>query len=145
MKVVVSALAAVLGLFLLYAAVHLTLIEVGQEIVVLHKPNPEGPPSRARLWIVDGGGHTWLHHGYAGSYWIQRLAEDPVVKIERGGETLEYRATPDTASDPEVHRLMREKYGFADRLVRFWSGTNTEAGFATRRLCDAVPVRLERL
>jgi hypothetical protein len=57
----------------------------------------------------------------------------------------EYRALPDRAADPEVHRLLREKYGAADRLVRFWAGTDTETGFATRRTCNAVPVRLEPL
>jgi hypothetical protein len=140
-----SALAILLGVFVAYAATHLALIELGQEIVVLHKPTAEGEPTRARLWIVDGDGHSWLHHGYAGSYWIQRLQANPIVTIERGGEAREYRATPDTAADPQIHALMREKYGLADRLVRFWSGTHAEAGFATRRNCDAVPVRLEPL
>jgi hypothetical protein len=137
--------ASLVGVCIAYVVVHLALIEVGQEIVVLHKYKGDAAPSRARLWIVDEGESTWLHHGYADSAWIQRLQSDPVVEIERDGETRRFRAQADPASDPTVHRLLREKYGLADRLVRFWAGTDTQEGFATGSLCTAVPVRLEPL
>jgi hypothetical protein len=44
MRALVSALAILLGVFVAYAATHLALIEIGQEIVVLHKPTAEGEP-----------------------------------------------------------------------------------------------------
>ena len=123
--------------------IHLALIEIGQEVVVLHKRAGDGPPSMTRLWIVDDGEYAWLHHGYADTAWIRQLEAEPIVEIDRGGETLQYRALLDPAADPKVHRLLREKYGLADRLVRFWAGTDTETGFVTGRTCLAVPVRLE--
>jgi hypothetical protein len=143
MKKLGIALATLFGICLAYVVIHGVAIEVGQEIVILHKPVGDGEVVESRLWIVDGDGRTWLHHGYADSPWIQEIQQDPIVVVERGGETRRYRAVPDPTADPEVHRLLREKYGFADRLVRFWAGTDTETGFATRDTCQAVPVRLE--
>lgn len=145
MKALLVLVASLIGLCLAYVIIHLALIEVGQEIVVLHKHEGGGQISRARLWIVGEGETAWLHHGYPDSAWIQRLEVDPVLEIERDGEVRRFRARPDPAADPQVHRLMREKYGFADRLVRFWAGTDTKRGFATRTTCTAVPVRLAAL
>ena len=143
MRTLLIVVGGLVGLVALYAIIHLALIEVGQEIVVLHKRSLDGATSRSRLWIVDEGGRSWLHHGYADSGWIRRLESDPIVEIERDGRTRRYRATPDPEADAKVHRLLRAKYGVADRLVRFWAGTDTQAGFATRATCKATPVRLE--
>jgi hypothetical protein len=135
MKRIMAAAAIVLALCVAYAAAHLALIEFGREVVVLHKWTPEGAVHRARLWIVDQGPYSWLHHGYADSGWIRRLAIDPIVTVERGGKTRQYRARPDPESHQRVHQLLRKKYGVADRWVRFVTG-------GTER-CAAVPVRLE--
>jgi hypothetical protein len=135
MKRVMVTAAIVLGLCVAYAAAHLALIEVGREVVVLHKWTPGGAVHRTRIWIVDEGRYSWLHHGYADSEWIRRLAADPIVTIERGGKARQYRAIPDPESHQRVHHLLREKYGSADRWVRFVSGGTEQ--------CAAVPVRLE--
>lgn len=128
---------ALLGLVVAYGLAHLALIEVGKEVVVLHKPTAEGETRRTRLWIVDEGEHAFLHHGHAGSPWIRRLGAEPVVTLERGGETRRYRAAPAPEADERVHRLMRAKYGFADWWVRLL----TEGAKA----CTALPVRLDPL
>jgi hypothetical protein len=135
MKRVIVAAAIVLGLCVAYAAAHLALIEVGREVVVLHKWTADGTEHNTRLWIVDEGRYSWLHHGYADSEWIRRLATDPIVTIERDGRTRQYRAIPDPESHQRVHELLRQKYGIADWWVRFVTG-GTEH-------CPAVPVRLE--
>jgi hypothetical protein len=135
MKRVMAAAVVVLGLCAAYVLAHLALIEVGREVVTLHKWTPGGALQETRLWIVDEGGYSWLHHGYPDSDWIGRLETDPIVTIERGGTTRRYRATPDPESHQRVHELLREKYGVADRWVRFITG-------GTGR-CPAVPVRLE--
>jgi hypothetical protein len=124
-----------IGLFVAYAVAHLALIELGREIVVLHKWTSEGTTRPTRLWIVDDGATAWLHHGYPDSAWIGRLEQDPVVTMERAGVTRRYRATPDPSSHDRVHRLLREKYGIADWWVRFVTGTTEK--------CPALPVRLE--
>lgn len=145
MKTVAVIIGIPVGLCIAYAGVHLALIEIGKEIAVLHRWEPDGETTRARLWIVDSGATAWLHHGYPDTPWIRRLETDPVITVERGGQTRRYRATPMPEADAEVHRLLRAKYGFADRLVRFWAGTDSEEGFLTGETCTAVPVRLEPL
>jgi hypothetical protein len=134
---IVVATAIVIGLFVVYAVAHLALIELGREIVVLHKWTPEEATRPTRLWIVDNAATAWLHHGYPDSAWIARLKQDPVVTIERAGLTRRYRATPDPSSHDRVHQLLREKYGIADWWVRFVTGS--------REHCSALPVRLEPL
>jgi hypothetical protein len=127
----------VIGLFVVYAIAHLALIELGREIVVLHKSTSEGRTRPTRLWIVDGDTTAWLHHGYPDSEWIRTLEHDPIVTVERAGVTRRYRATPDPSSHARVHQLLREKYGIADWWVRFVSGS--------REHCPAIPVRLEAI
>lgn len=145
MKTLGIVVALAVGAVLVYAAAHIALIEVGQEVAVLHRWDGEGDVHRARLWIVDDDGAAWLHHPVADSPWVRRLATDPVVTVERNGEVRRYRATPEPDADPRIHELLREKYGFADRLVRFWVGTHEETGVLTGTTCTAVPVRLEPL
>jgi len=135
MKRVIVAAAILLGLCVAYALAHLALIEVGREVVILYKWTPGGTLHKTRLWIVDDGRYSWLHHGYPDSPWIRHLETDPIVTIERGGRTRQYRATPDPESHQRVHKLLREEYGIADWWVRFVTG-------GTER-CPAMPVRLE--
>ncbi len=136
MKRAAQALLIAVGAVVVYAVAHLALIEIGREIVVLHRWEADGSTWPARLWIVDEGEVAWLHHGYAESEWIRRLESDPVVRLERDGSEQRLRARPDPGAHDRVHVLLREKYGVADRWVRFISG-GIEA-------CPAMPVRLER-
>lgn len=127
-----------------YALVHLVMIDVGRDVVVLHKKTPDGKTSKTRLWIVDAPGHSWLHHGWADAPWIQHLQDEPIVTIDRDGAEHRYLASPDPGADATVHGLLREKYDVADRLVRFWWGTYTDTGFLTGETCKTVPIRLVR-
>lgn len=101
----------------LLALAHLALIEVGREVVTLRTQRPDGSWQATRLWIVDDGASAWLHSG--GADWAARFADDPVVEVDRGGEVRRYRAHPMPGPHPRVHALLREKYGVADRWVRF--------------------------
>lgn len=145
MKKLAIGIACLLAIALGYVLIHIAMIELGQEIVVLHKETQAGSPKRTRLWVVDEGDETWLHHGDSNSFWIQRLETEPELIVERGGDARRYRGVVDREVHARVHRLLREKYGTADRLVRFWAGTDTETGAATGELCPAPAVRLEAL
>jgi hypothetical protein len=125
--------AIALGVLLALAATHLALIEVGREVVTLRTPRPDGTWKETRLWVVDDGDTTWVHS--KGAEWLARFEGDPVVELERGGETHRYRAHAVPGPHPRVDRLLREKYGWVDRWVRFLSPC----------VEDVVPVRLERL
>ncbi len=127
-----------------YAAIHLAMIDVGKDVVILQKKTPDGRTSKTRLWIVDASGHSWLYHGWSDTPWVLHLEAEPVLTISRDGSEHRYLASPDPGADAEVHGLLREKYGLADRLVRFWWGTDQETGLLTGETCKTVPIRLVR-
>ena len=118
---------------MLLALAHLAFIEIGREVVTLRTQRADGTWQETRLWIVDEGARAWLHSG--GADWLERFEGDPVVEVERGGRVQRYRAHAAPGPHPEVDRLLREKYGLADRWVR-WLAPDDE---------DVVAVRLDPL
>jgi hypothetical protein len=114
--IVVVATLSVLG--------HLAFIEIGREVVTLRTQRSDGTWQETRLWIVDDGGSSWLHSG--GADWLRRFEGIPVVELEREGQIRRYRAHAVPGPHPRVDQLLREKYGLADRWVRFISPDNEE-------------------
>jgi hypothetical protein len=110
---------------------HLALIEIGREVVTLRTQRPDGTWQATRLWVVDDAGSAWLHS--AGADWAKRFEGDPIVELERGGEIRRYRAHAVPGPHPRIDELLREKYGFADRWVRFLAPDNDQV----------LPVRLD--
>ena len=134
MRKLIIVVTVLVGLCVLYVAAHLTLIETGREVVVLKTRSPEGEMVETRLWIVDDGETPYLH-GNLDSGWMRRIALDPIVEVDRNGETRKYRAVPVPGPHPGIDALLREKYGLADRWVRFVRPDSELS----------VPVRLEPL
>jgi len=127
---------ALLGTATLGACVviaHLALIEIGREVVTLRTRSGDGSWKETRLWIVDDGDVSWLHS--AGDAWVSRFRGEPIVELRRRGERRRYRSRAVPGPHPRIDRLLLDKYGFADRWVRFLAP------------CDerTVPVRLELL
>jgi hypothetical protein len=93
--------------------------EVGGEVVVLHTRDASGADRTTHLWIVDDAGFAWLRSGLPTSSWFVRLEADPEVAVERGEQTQRYRAVPVRTPEARdrIHALMREKYGWADRVI----------------------------
>ena len=140
----ITTIAVIAGVIAALVGAQFALIEIGKEVVVVHEPTPSGAIHRARLWIVDDGGVSWIHPGNANAqWWVQHMDANAIVEVERGGKTGRYRAQADPAADPKVHRLMRQKYGFADWWDRFLTGTDTYPGLLTGKNCTTVPIRLE--
>ena len=130
MKRIGIALGGVVGLFVAYAVFHMILIEVGREVVVLHATAAGGAPVERRLWVVDHKGTPWLH-GNRGSGWVDAMLANLDVDVERAGATAGYRADVVRGPHPDIDRLLREKYGIADRWVRTIAPDN-EATVAIR-------------
>ena len=119
MKSLLIGTAALVGGAILVVLAHLAFIEIGHEVVTLRTQRPDGSWQETRLWIVDDGAASWLHSG--GAAWKKRFDGDPVVELERGHQTQRYRAHAVPGPHPNVDRLLRAKYGLADRWVRFIS------------------------
>ncbi len=127
----------VLGTAILLATFFVSMLglsEIAGEVVTLTKSGEGGETRTVRLWIVDDGSSSWVEHGDSSSFWITQLVENPELKLERDGVTNIYHARTDLESHALVHRLLNEKYGFIDSIIRMLGGE------ADR--CPGVPVRL---
>ncbi len=133
MRRILIATVAVVVLCVVLVLGHLALIEIGREVVTLRTRLPDGSWKESRLWIVDDAGVSWLHS--AGPKWLRRFDGDPIVEVKRGGEIRRYKAHAVPGPHPRIDQLLRDKYGIADRWVRFIA----PCGEGT------VPVRLEPL
>lgn len=104
------------------------------EVVVLRTRDAAGALHSTRLWIVEDAGFAWLRAGSPESGWYARLLAQPQVEVVRGGSTLALRAepVPDAGRVATTNRLMTEKYGWGEQLIRI---------FAPPRQ-GSVPVRL---
>ena len=99
-KIVVAALvvALAIGIAVMGAS------ELGGEVVTLHTASPDGEVT-TRIWIVDEAGYAWLRAGVPENGWLLRIDADPEVVIERGGESLRFRAVP-VRNDPALRDVV---------------------------------------
>ncbi len=127
--------AGLVGLAALFVGAVLAASELGGEVVVLHTRDAGGADRSTHLWVVDDAGSAWLRSGVPTSSWFVRLEASPEVSVERGGRAERYRAVPVRSAEAcdRVHALMRQKYGWADRLIG-----------ATRDGVASIAVKLER-
>lgn len=122
MKLLALSLASIVAILLVAVIAHFSLVEIGQEVVTLRTPLPDDEWYETRLWVVDHDGDAWLHS--AGDAWAARFEGDPVIELDRGGETRRYKADPVPGPHPEIDALLRDKYGIADRWVRIIAPCN---------------------
>lgn len=96
------------------------LVDEG-EVVTLVTKNVDGAELDTQLWIVQLDGQLYLRSGSPHARWLARLRANPQVTLKRGEEKLAFTAIPkdDPAIRKAVNGLMAEKYGYADRPLRY--------------------------
>lgn len=109
---ILAALVIVGFLGLQYAA-----SETTGEVVVLTTTDADGNSHETRLWIVDNGGEAWLRAGMNKSSWYGRILENPSVTLMRNGSAAQYTAVPVPAATDTISGLVRQKYGWGDKLI----------------------------
>lgn len=127
-----------IGIFLLYVLTIYTVGEIGGEVAILHRSNPDGSISRRRIWIVDSDGFSWIEHGGRNAWWVAELSKDPTVLVERKGEIITYRGTSDADVQQRYHEMIREKYGWASVVTNFLMRGGADN-------CPHTPVRLAQV
>ena len=94
LRKLITAVAVIAGVIAALVGAQFALIEIGNEVVVVHEPTPSGGIHRSRLWIVDDGGVFWIHPGNANAqWWVHHMDANTIVEVERGGKTGRYRCT----------------------------------------------------
>ena len=131
LSVVVRSSGALGALVVIVFLLQIVASEVG-EVVILTTVDATGEPVETRLWVVDLDGRTWLRSGSPQSGWFRRLKANPMIQVERGGQSYGYRGVLVPARRDDVNDLIREKYGWSDAYISLLFGRD-----------DAVPVRLD--
>jgi hypothetical protein len=130
-----AAVAAALAVAGLAVAAHFALIELDREVVTLRTRQADGSWRQTRLWVVDQGGDAWLHS--EGALWRARFGSGAVVELLRAGQTRRYIATPAPGPHPSIDAALRDKYGLADRWVRFVAPCTDDTLVVRLRILDA--------
>lgn len=91
--------------------------EFGGEVVELTTFEADDTRFVTSVWIAEIDGKLWIRGGDAEAGWVQRLREHPEAKLTRYGQTLDVEAAFVERYAAEINRAMREKYGWADRVV----------------------------
>ena len=129
-----------ISIAIVYGVLMFSLSELGGEVVILVRPEADQSNKNIRVWIVDADNKSWIEHGDSESYWIQGLVNDSGIFIIREGEEQKYLAFDDRDSHDVYHKLRREKYGLADKMLDILS-----FGSTSKENCEGIPVRLEKI
>jgi len=105
------------------------------EVITLRTSDGDSVEHSTRLWVVDHAGAEWTRTGHPEKAWFRRILDNPVVELERRGESSSRTAVPvlEGAAVQAVKRAYKEKYGVADWIVAL-------SGDASKR----VVIRLDR-
>ena len=96
------------------------------EVVELHTQDDSGELVTTRLWVVDHDGHAWLR-GDDRSGWVQRLKQQPVIELTRGGERASYQWQIHADQTATINALMRDKYTWGDQVISVLVGSRDAA------------------
>ena len=129
-----------ISIAIVYGVLMFGLSELGGEVGTLVRPEADGSYKNIRVWIVDADNKSWIEHGDKESVWIQGLIDDSGIFITREGEEQKYLAFDDRDSHDVYHKLRREKYGLADKMLDILS-----FGSTSKENCEGIPVRLEKI
>ena len=105
------------------------------EVITLRTSSGDSEQHSTRLWVVDHAGAEWTRTGHPEKGWFLQILANPVVELERGGQSSERTAVPvsDRAVAQGVNHAYKRKYGVADWIVAL-------SGDASKR----VVIRLDR-
>ena len=137
MKRTFKFIALLLGAIVLYGTSLVALSELGGEVATLTRPESDGSTKNIRVWIVDSDNDSWIEHGTDESYWIKQSSDGVEVSIIRDEKEQKYEAFANRESHDFYHKLRREKYAFADKMLDVLS-----FGATSKENCSGVPVRL---
>lgn len=120
-RVLLAAAVATAG----FAGITWLALEAG-EVAVLHTAGRGGSTHATRVWVADNGGFVWIEAATPERPFYRDAIENPAVELERGGMLRPFvaEAAPEPQGHDTVRRLLRAKYGLADRWVGLLQDTS---------------------
>jgi hypothetical protein len=122
-------LIALVGALVAFGVVTLIALE-GREVVVLKTVDPGGHARETRAWIAEENGEPWIEAASPERGFYRDVIAGSAIEIDWRGGLRSYRAAP--APNPQGHqkirRLLRAKYGWADRWIGLLADTSSSIG-----------------
>ena len=121
---------------LIWAVVLLVLVSLvivhrsaSKDIVVLYTKDVDYHDRYTTLWVVPESGRLWIRAAKPDRRWLADIRPDRNVRLDRDGSRHYYRPilVRDLRTRERVDRLMRQKYGIADRVRELLLGPDTVA------------------
>jgi len=130
-------LIAALGTLVAFGVVTLVALE-GREVVVLKTVDPGGRARETRAWIAEENGELWIEAANPERGFYRDVIAGSAIEIEWPDGRHSYRAVP--APNPQGHqkirRLLRAKYGWADRWIGLLADTSSSIGIRLVEMQD---------
>ncbi len=97
------------------------------DVAVLHTRDTEYQDSYTTLWVVEESRSLWIRAATPNRKWLAEVRPGTQIWLERDDFNSSYQATisRDKGIRERVDRMMREKYGLADRVRELVLGTDT--------------------
>lgn len=110
----------------------------GREVVVLRTHASDGAEHATRTWIADADGAAWVEAANPERAFLADLQREPIVQFVRAGRERRCHTTvvANPAGHEHIRRLLRSKYGWADRWIGLLA--DTRRSLAVRLDCDYV-------
>ncbi len=114
---------------LAFAVITVVALE-GVEAVDLRTTTSDGGQRTTRIWIAEEDGVLWIEAANPDRPFLHDIEQHPTVELLRDGAIRKYRAVPVPGDDGHrtVRRLLRERYGWADRWVALLADTSGSVG-----------------
>jgi hypothetical protein len=102
------------------------------EVATLYTTDAGDRAFTTKLWVVEHNHKVWIRSLRPESKWLDRVAKQPKIQLERSGAIKSYRATVLAHRREPVNAMMAEQYGWADWLLGKFEARN-----------QAVPIYLD--
>jgi hypothetical protein len=124
MKALKQASLALLVTLLFFGGVTWFALE-GRDVAILRTQKADGSARETHVWIAEEGGVRFVEAATPERAWLLEAQALPEIELEQQGATARWRAVPEpgAAGHAKIRRLLRAKYGWADRWVALLQDT----------------------
>jgi len=125
-KLLMRALLGIVVVLLAFGGVTWFALE-GHDVAILRTRAADGTVRETHVWVADSDGALFVEAATPARAWLLEAEAQPEIELVHGGATARYRAVPEPGAEghAKIRRLLRGKYGWADRWVALLQDTSS--------------------